>query len=148
MSFAAVLKKQRRRCRWSCGIITKKRKLSQTPKGDQSIMEEEDDAAKEIEEGEGGLENTSESSLDQTDVEICGDPEQPRLIERGQADGAVPQTRDNTPSGTQTLLPEPATKKKVAAAPAEKPAGAVSNGVVSETAETWSDNDQEGNEGV
>ncbi|XP_033914476.2 ATPase family AAA domain-containing protein 2-like isoform X2 [Acipenser ruthenus] len=143
---STFLKKQRRRCRWSCGIITKKRKLSQTPKGDQSIMEEDDDAVKEIEEGEGGLENTSESSLDQTDVEICGDPEQPRLIERGQADGAVPQTRDNTPSGTQTLLPEPATKKKVAAAPAEKPAGAVSNGVVSETAETWSDNDQEGNE--
>ncbi|MGH0164133.1 UNVERIFIED_CONTAM: hypothetical protein FKN15_055258 [Acipenser sinensis] len=143
---ATVLKKQRRRCRWSCGIIAKKRKLSQTPKGDQSVMEEEDDAAKEIEEGEDGLENTSESSLDQTDVEICGDPEQLGLIERGQADGAVPQTRDNTPGGTQTLLPEPATKKKVAAAPAEKPTGAVSNGVVSETEETWSDNDKEGNE--
>ncbi|XP_041104540.1 ATPase family AAA domain-containing protein 2-like isoform X2 [Polyodon spathula] len=143
---STFLKKQRRRCRWSCGFIGKKKKLSQTSKGDQSIMEEEDDAAKESEEGEDRLENASECSLDQTGVEICGDPEQPRLLERSQADGAVPQMRDNTPSGTQTLLPEPATKKKVASAPAENPVDTVSNGVVSETAETWSDNNQEGNE--
>ncbi|XP_066547443.1 ATPase family AAA domain-containing protein 2 isoform X3 [Amia ocellicauda] len=121
---AAVLKKKRRRCRWSCGIISKKKSSAQTSKENVNMSGVEEDGKAEDEaesdEGEEEPDHDPGCSLEQTELEACDgdssmecDPELPECAKLqqpvdtpAQLEEPAEQLPPETPEPEKTDRPE------------------------------------------